>query len=322
MARARAAILARGGAARCNVFTRISLALFGQVPWRAVPVMPVELMLLPRWFPFHLDKVSYWSRVLIVPFTILMAHKPRARNPRGIGIAELFVTPPEHERRYITNPTGSNWGRALLAFDRILRLAEPFFPRRTRQRAIRQAVAFITERLNGEDGLGAILPPMAATVMVFDTLGYPKDHPDLVIAKRAVRKLVADDGDFAYFQPCLSPVWDTVLACHALMESGRHRRDTDRPARARLDRRAPDPRRRRRLGQGAARAASRRLAVRVPERPLSRRRRHRSDPVRAAPRRPGALSAMRSSEASNGCSACSAATAAGARSTPTTPTTI
>ena len=62
MARARAAILARGGAARCNVFTRISLALFGQVPWRAVPVMPVEIMLLPRWFPFHLDKVSYWSR--------------------------------------------------------------------------------------------------------------------------------------------------------------------------------------------------------------------------------------------------------------------
>ena len=50
MARARAAILARGGAARSSVFTRMSLALFGQVPWRAVPVMPVEIILLPRWF--------------------------------------------------------------------------------------------------------------------------------------------------------------------------------------------------------------------------------------------------------------------------------
>jgi squalene-hopene/tetraprenyl-beta-curcumene cyclase len=39
--------------------------------------MPVEIILLPRWFPFHLDKVSYWSRVLIVPLTILMAYKPR-----------------------------------------------------------------------------------------------------------------------------------------------------------------------------------------------------------------------------------------------------
>jgi squalene-hopene/tetraprenyl-beta-curcumene cyclase len=220
MARAREAILARGGAARSSVFTRISLALFGQVPWRAVPVMPVEIMLLPRWFPFHLDRVSYWSRTLIVPLTILMAHKPRARNPRGVGIPELFVTPPEQERRYIANPTGSGWGRVFLALDRLLRSAEPLFARCLRQRAIRRAVAFITERLNGEDGLGAILPPMVATVMVFDTLGCPKDHPDLVIAKRAVRKLLAGNGDLAYFQPCVSPVWDTVLACHALMEAG------------------------------------------------------------------------------------------------------
>jgi squalene-hopene/tetraprenyl-beta-curcumene cyclase len=220
MARAREAILARGGAARSSVFTRVSLALFGQVPWRAVPVMPVELVLLPRWFPFHLDKVSYWSRALIVPLTILMAHKPRARNPRGVAIPELFVTPPEQERDYIANPTGSTWGRFFLGIDRALRLAEPLFPRGMRQRAIRHAVAFITEHLNGENGLGAILPPMAATVMVFDTLGYPKDHPDLLIAKRAVRKLLADNGDSAYFQPCVSPIWDTVLVCHAMMETG------------------------------------------------------------------------------------------------------
>ena len=220
MARARRAILAHGGAARCNVFTRITLALFGQVPWRAVPVMPVEIMLLPRWFPFHLDKVSYWSRTVLVPLLVLMALKPRARNPRGIGIEELFVTPPQRERGYIANPTGATWGRVFLGIDRMLRMAEPFFPSRPRQRAIRQAVAFMTERLNGQDGLGAIYPAMANTVMVFDTLGYATDHPDLVIAKRAVRKLLTDKGEFAYVQPCLSPIWDTALACHALMEAG------------------------------------------------------------------------------------------------------
>jgi squalene-hopene/tetraprenyl-beta-curcumene cyclase len=219
MARARQAILAHGGAARCNVFTRITLAPFGQVPWRAVPVMPVEIMLLPRWFPFHLDKVSYWSRTVMVPLLVLMARKPRARNPRGIGIEELFLTPAQRERHYISNPTGSRWGRVFLALDRILRAAEPFFPSRPRERAIRQAVAFITERLNGEDGLGAIYPAMANTVMAFDTLGYPDDHPDLVTAKQAVKKLVTDKGDFAYVQPCLSPLWDTALACHALMEA-------------------------------------------------------------------------------------------------------
>jgi len=80
MVRARQAILAAGGAAHANVFTRIQLALFGELPWTAVPVMPVEIMRLPRWFPFHLTKVSYWSRTVIVPLLVLMAKKPRARN--------------------------------------------------------------------------------------------------------------------------------------------------------------------------------------------------------------------------------------------------
>ena len=53
------------------------------MPWRAVPMMPVEIMLLPKWFPFHLDKISYWSRTVIVPLLVLMAKRPRARNREG-----------------------------------------------------------------------------------------------------------------------------------------------------------------------------------------------------------------------------------------------
>src|SRR5947199_3218918 len=94
MRRAREAILARGGAGRSNVFTRLMLALFGFIPWRAVPVMPVEIMLLPRWFPFHIDKMSYWSRTVIVPLLVLMAKKPKARNRKGVRIDELFLEPP------------------------------------------------------------------------------------------------------------------------------------------------------------------------------------------------------------------------------------
>src|SRR3546814_1513374 len=97
MERARAAILAAGGAAQSNVFTRIALALFGQVPWRAVPEMPVEIMLLPRWFPFHLSKVSYWSRTVIAPLLVVMDRKPRAANPRGVSIRELFRDDPARE---------------------------------------------------------------------------------------------------------------------------------------------------------------------------------------------------------------------------------
>jgi len=165
MVRARSAILARGGARRCNVFTRITLALFGEVPWRAVPVMPVEIMLLPSWSPFHIAKVSYWSRTVLVPLLVLMALRPRARNPRAVTIHELFVEPPEAVRDWITGSISSPLSSAFGVLDRVLRKAVPFFPVEARQRAIEKAVSFVTERLNGEDGLGGIFPAIANAMM-------------------------------------------------------------------------------------------------------------------------------------------------------------
>ena len=219
MARAREAILAHGGARRCNVFTRILLALFGEMPWRAVPVMPVEIMLLPGWSPFHIAKVSYWSRTVLVPLLVLMALRPRARNPYDITIRELFVEPPELGSRLDLRPDLLAAGMAFGLLDRVLRAAEPFFPAGPRRRAIDKAVAFVTERLNGEDGLGGIYPAIANTLMMFDCLGYSRDHPDWLTVASAVDKLVVRDADRSYCQPCLSPVWDTALACHALLES-------------------------------------------------------------------------------------------------------
>jgi len=218
MEKARRTILAQGGAARCNVFTRIALALFGQVPWHAVPVMPVEIMLLPEWFPFHLTKISYWSRTVLVPLLILMTLKPRARNPRGVSIDELFVVPAAEERRYFA-PKGTV-GHAFHGIDRVLRLAEPAFSMAGRERAMAAAVDFTVERLNGEDGLGAIYPAIANALMAFDALGYRHDHPHRAIARKAVDKLVTRHGEWCYVQPCLSPVWDTALAAHAMLEAG------------------------------------------------------------------------------------------------------
>src|SRR5580693_4399153 len=149
MARAREAILAEGGAERTNVFTRAQLALFGQVPWRAVPVMPLEIMHLPLWFPFHLSKVSYWSRTVIVPLLVLMALRPVARNPRNVAIPELFRTPPALVRDWISPPVRSAWGRFFKGLDTVLRVLQPAFPQHSPRSAIAKAVRFVTERLNG-----------------------------------------------------------------------------------------------------------------------------------------------------------------------------
>src|SRR5256885_16082292 len=91
MVQAREAILAHGGAQKTNVFTRYLLALYGEISWRAVPTIPVELILLPRWFPIHLSKMSYWARTVLTPLLVLQTLRPKARNPRGVRISELFA---------------------------------------------------------------------------------------------------------------------------------------------------------------------------------------------------------------------------------------
>ncbi|HEY4972040.1 MAG TPA: prenyltransferase/squalene oxidase repeat-containing protein, partial [Steroidobacteraceae bacterium] len=209
MLRASSAILESGGAARANVFTRLCLAMFGQLPWRGVPYIPVEIMLLPKWFPFHLDKVSYWSRTVMVPLFVLCSRKVRAKNPRAVHIRELFTVDAELERHYFRH--GGWINRAFLLLDRLGRMIDPLVPRALRARAIRRAEDWINARANGEDGLGAIFPAMVNALEVMVTLGYAADDARRVQAKRALYKLLVVGETRAYCQPCVSPVWDTAL---------------------------------------------------------------------------------------------------------------
>jgi squalene-hopene/tetraprenyl-beta-curcumene cyclase len=221
MGRAREAMRSRGGAIHSNVFTRFMLAMFGVLRWRSVPVLPVEIMLLPMWSPFHINKISYWARTTIVPLMVLAALKPRAKNALGIGIDELFLQEP-HSIGMTAKAPHQSWGWFLLfrALDSVLRVVEPWFPKKLRARAIDAAVAFVEERLNGEDGLGAIYPPIANAIMMYEALGKPADYPPRAITRRALENLLVIGEHEAYCQPCVSPVWDTSLTCHAMFEAG------------------------------------------------------------------------------------------------------
>ena len=218
MVRAREALKARGGAIKANVFTRILLALYGECSWNNVPTVPPELILLPRWFPVHLSKMSYWARTVIVPLLVLAALRPLARNPRNIHVGELFVAGvPVVSPRAPHQSAG--WSAFFGALDWLLKRVEPLWPKGLRQRAIARCVAWTTERLNGEDGLGAIYPAMANSVMMYDVMGVAASDPNRAVARRAVEKLLVIKQDEAYCQPCVSPVWDTALAAHALLEA-------------------------------------------------------------------------------------------------------
>jgi len=221
MVRAREAMLSRGGGIKSNVFTRFLLSMFGVTTWRSVPVLPIEIMLLPLWSPFHINKISYWARTTMIPLMVLAALKPRAKNPKGVGIDELFLQAPRSIGMTAKAPHQSQlWFSLFRGLDIVLRTIEPLFPNKLRRRAIDKAVAFVEQRLNGEDGVGAIFPPMANAVMMYDALGFPPQHPPRAATRRALDLLLVIGDHEAYCQPCVSPVWDTALATHAMLEAG------------------------------------------------------------------------------------------------------
>jgi len=211
-------ILAQGGAAKANVFTRIALAIFEQVPWRAAPFIPVEIMLLPKWFPFHIDKVSYWSRTVMIPLFILCTLEAKAKNPHKINVLELFITHPDEEKHYF--PERGLLNKFFLFLDYIGRKSRCIVTKKMHQRAVDKATNWFTERLNGEDGLGAIFPAMVNVYQAMLLLGMPKDHEQVITARKAIDNLLVIKTNEAYCQPCLSPVWDTGLSLLALQESG------------------------------------------------------------------------------------------------------
>ena len=218
MVRARNAILAAKGASHSNVFTRITLALFGAVrAGRASDASrnhaAARLVSIPPQQDFLL--VTHCISTIADTNGV----EAQSTEPRGISIKELFVRAPDEEERYLVNPTGSAWGEIFLGIDKVLRKVEPMLPRSARDRAIKAAVDFIKPRLNGEDGLGGIFPAMANAVMAFEALGYPKDDPDLLVAKSAIRNLLRVDDKNGFCQPCLSPIWDTGLVVHSLAEA-------------------------------------------------------------------------------------------------------
>ena len=217
MIRAKTMILNHGGAAHCNVFTRITMALFGQVPWRATPFIPAEVILLPKWFPFHIDRVSYWSRTVMVPLFILCTLKPTAVNQRGIDIRELFITPPEDELNYFKVTTKLK--RIFLWLDHVGQLVEKLVPEFVRRYSIRKCEQWFLDRMNDEHGIGGIFPAMVNVYESLVVLGYPKDHPTRKMARQAIDNLLTERNNTIYCQPSLSPIWDTALVSQALIET-------------------------------------------------------------------------------------------------------
>lgn len=245
--KARQVTLSLGGLGRVNSFEKTYLAMFGQYAWDEVPALPPELILLPTWFPFNIYEVSYWSRTILIPLTIINALRPSVRVPPGCGLDELWPDP-ARRASVVTNvrAAGAGWPhhlplarRAAYAGIRLWRMGQVVGWRRFflaadawlkwgerrgwtpwRARALRAAERWMLDRLVDSEGLGAIYPAMINAVFALKALGYHDGDPILERSIQEVARLEIADETTIRLQPCFSPVWDTGIAAYALAHAG------------------------------------------------------------------------------------------------------
>lgn len=229
MMRAKGAIRAAGGAEQVNSFTRFYLAMLGIIEYRQCPAVPPELILLPRWMPFNIYEMSAWSRTIVIPLSLLWAHRPVQPLPHKCHINELFLQRPQdlpvtmetsEQLDDIRQPTHLNWDRIFRRLDRLWKALEALRLKPFRGMAIKRATAWMTERFENSDGLGAIFPPIVWSVIALKCLGHSDDAPAVKAALAELDGLQIEENNTIRLQPCKSPVWDTALTTIALRDAG------------------------------------------------------------------------------------------------------
>jgi len=219
-----------GGAESCNSFTKFYFAALGQVKWSAVPSVPPEILFIPKWFYFHLDKVSAWTRTMIVPLSIVSARRPTREMPDLLVRHGLFVDPSRRDALALGNAAPPHWRDFFETVDRILKAVHTLGGTPFRGIALRRAVQWMLDRAGQDgasetEGLGAIFPPMVYLQIALKAMGYRRDHPVIARAERELDAFFIEEGEEIRIQPCFSPVWDTGIALYAMTDAGMDERD-------------------------------------------------------------------------------------------------
>ncbi len=218
---ARRFVLSRGGIANAGTLARFYLAAMNQAPWSATPALPVEITLLPNWFPINMYELSSWARGTLFALMALQAARPARTIDWREGVLELYIQPPHFTKfRMPRGARALSLRNALLAADKILRGYERMHLRGLRARALRHAENWLLEHQDANGSWGGIEPCYLLSPMALKGLGYRNDHPVIVKALAAARELIWDQGDRLLYQPCVSPNWDTALAAKALLDAG------------------------------------------------------------------------------------------------------
>ncbi|KAI9720081.1 MAG: hypothetical protein M1828_005809 [Chrysothrix sp. TS-e1954] len=232
MQRARSFILSQGGIAHVRFFTRFFLASFGLIPWTAVPQMPLEVILLPTWAPLNIYVLSHWARSTLMPLLLIRHHEPVYPLPNGYStnndfLDELWCDPTDKMVPYTPPLLELFWGKkrhvlklVFTLVDKLLAklsgIRKTFLNRLAKQRCL----DWILEHQEEHGDWAGYFPPIHGNVWVLLLEGYSLDSRRVRLGLEALERFSSYDENGKWFQPTVSPCWDTALMANALCDAG------------------------------------------------------------------------------------------------------
>jgi squalene-hopene/tetraprenyl-beta-curcumene cyclase len=220
LVRSRDFVLSRGGLDSCKLFTKVFLALFGQFDWRMVPSIPVEMILLPLWFPLNMYNFSSWARATLIPMSIVRDLKPGRSIPAEAQVEEelrpdMLENVPLRDKVLLLS-----WRRLFLALDWIAETMDRTSLRLFRPKAMKKAREWILSHQEPSGDWAGIEAAMVHSIIALSTLGHTVSSEPIRTGLEALRRFEVEDDDGLRLQASISPVWDTALTSLALTRSG------------------------------------------------------------------------------------------------------
>jgi squalene-hopene/tetraprenyl-beta-curcumene cyclase len=234
MQKARSFIISAGGVAKVRIFSRIYLATFGLFPWTAIPELPAELILMPDTAFISIYRLASWARSTIVPLLIVAHHRPLYALPNGKSatndfLDELWVNAAEKNEPY-SPPLWELIKTDLVAAtsvvcDNVLHMLGGLRKSPSRSYTLKLCLDWTLQHQEVEGDWGGIFPPMHVSILALTLEGYALEDAPVRKGLEAIERFSWSDEVGKRMQPCVSPMWDTILTtiglCDANMASDR-----------------------------------------------------------------------------------------------------
>ncbi|MBA4495205.1 squalene--hopene cyclase [Paenactinomyces guangxiensis] len=214
MRKAREFILEQGGTGQAGSLTKVILCLLGHLDWFYLPKIPVEIFLLPSWFPVHFFDFVGYTRVHVAPILLAADREFSVKLPGKSAVSEWL--PPVKKPGYPDN-RDHIWTKEEIraAFAHV-----SLSGKELHTRAVQWGERFMLERIEPDGTLYSYFSSTFLMIVALLALGYKKNHPVIQKAMKGLYSFVWKSGQKAHLQETTSSVWDTSLILYALQEAG------------------------------------------------------------------------------------------------------